>query len=222
MSEIDRVPFPTDNFKQFLQLFLLLSEKYEITKDTKVANACQMFVEALVKKTLNDDSNENGQGREIRKFFAVYNDKYKTIVGQANEQKSGPREINLIMDLIVNLNSKSFVVDEYLNWFFDEFLKNNPKMIPPTFNLCASTNILSKFMYEKAELMKSRQDQDYNKKQLKDLIGRTRVLLRIFKEKNLDTSDIAERLTKLREGKIDVDELKGFVERVERSITMEN
>jgi len=209
------MPFPDDNYKQFLNLFLLLSEKYEISKDTKVANAAQLFVEAMLKKIYADDSNEFGQGKDIRRFFAIYNEKYKKLVGQANEQKSGPREINLIVDLISNVCNKSFTVDEYVNWFFDEFLPNNVKCIPPSFNLCASTNILSKFLYERSDVLKTRQDQDYNKKQLKDLINRTRFLLRTFKEKNLDTSDIVSKLTALREGKLETEELKAFVERLE-------
>lgn len=114
-------------------------------------------------KTLGMEDGDNKEfdaSKEKKVFIAAYCDKWREYCGFENTEKF-KSEINAILRLFCQkLHSEGATSLDYLDWFFDDFLKkeNNKKYwgSPPRISGVISNNVFTTFLYEKKQTLNAR------------------------------------------------------------------
>jgi len=78
----------------------------------------------------SDDQTEND---DIRKFIAVFRDRYVLETDMEYKSQIPPAEIGMIKAMVKKLADKSVGIEEYMDWIFDVFFEdkyNKEKFVP--------------------------------------------------------------------------------------------
>lgn len=122
--------------------------------------------EALKSQGMLDESENATPVSEKKKFIAIYKQKYIEYTDFECNETFGASENFVIQNLCQKLISEGTDSQEYLNWFFDEFLKEefNKKCYgsPPTIRGVISNTIYAKFLFEKKQSLKTRKQDAAN------------------------------------------------------------
>ena len=113
------------------------------------------------KHGIDTTSSANHITQELKKFIAIFEQRYTELTNLNYEEKLSP---------VQRLNLKSFVEElimqgssamEYLEWFFDDFcrLENTKKYMPPNLMFCGKDWVKNKFYFlKKDDLARRRGD----------------------------------------------------------------
>lgn len=122
--------------------------------------------EALKSQGMLDEREEATPASEKRKFIAIYRQKYLEYTDFECEETIGATENFIIQNLCNKLVQEGTNALEYLNWFYDEFLKEefNKKRYgsPPKIKSVVSNDIYAKFLFEKKQSLKARKQDVMN------------------------------------------------------------
>ena len=161
------------------------------------------------------------QGRQTadrRKFIAIFKTRYLSQTDLEYCRTITGIDGRLINQLSKVLTENGFDVDEFLTWFFDVFLDENPKFQPPTIKLSCSSFVIEKFLFEHREQIKQRRDQAIRKKEALDVIGRARVLARTFENDPVNRKKVVDLLKEYRDESIMIEKLRSGIEALEQVV----
>lgn len=155
-------------------------------------------------------SSSNHITAELKKFIAIFEQRYTELTNLNYEEKLSP---------VQRLNLKSFVEEliiqgsssmEYLEWFFDDFcrLENVKKYMPPNLIFCTKDWVKNKFYFlKKDDLARRRGDA-----KVSDL---KRVLVQMANEmfNSTHNQDIGKNIILVSKGQLPVTNFKKIVEK---------
>lgn len=143
--------------------------------------------EALRNSNLIDERlpEENSPVNEKRKFIAIFKQKYMEYCDFAYNGTIDAGTLFIIGQVLQRLISEGSDSLEYLNWFFDEFMKdeyNKSRFAPPTIKVALSNHVVDKYMFLNKDALKVR------KQDIKNIQVRNSVMLLAtqFLEKSKD------------------------------------
>lgn len=122
-----------------------------------------------------------------RKLIAMYKTMYRQKTDLFCEENIDPTTIVILDRLIEKLVNDGSSVEEYLKWFFDDFLsrKENSKFMPPNIKLFVSNFVITKFMYEMNDTMKQRKKDAKDSKRRLELIKLATIVYEKIHDKEL-------------------------------------
>jgi len=91
---------------------------------------------------------ENTEHEDVRKFIALFRDRYAQETDMEYRTKLNPDEIGVIRSIVKKLRDKKVDIDDYLGWVFDVFFDdpaNREKFAPPMIKLVCGTFMASKY-----------------------------------------------------------------------------
>ena len=155
-------------------------------------------------------SSSNHVTNELKKFIAIFEQRYQDLTNLNYEEKLSP---------VQRLNLKSFVEElilqgsssmEYLEWFFDDFcrLENTKKYMPPTLLFCTKDWVKNKFYFLKKDDLARRRG-DAKNSDLK------RVLVQMANEMFTSThnEEIGKNIILVSKGQLPITNFKKIVEK---------
>lgn len=129
--------------------------------------------EALKNSNLQDERiEENSPANEKRKFIAIFKQKYLEYCDFAYNGTIDAGTLFIIGQLIQRLTSEGANSLDYLNWFFDDFMRdeyNKSKYAPPTIKIAVSNFVVDKYIFLNKDALKVRK-QDLQNIRVKNAI----------------------------------------------------
>jgi len=98
-------------------------------------------------KASNQIKVENTENEDVRKFIALFRDRYAQETDMEYRTKLNPEELASIKSIVTKLREKDVEIDDYLSWVFDVFFddQNNREKFSPVIKLICGTFVASKF-----------------------------------------------------------------------------
>lgn len=212
---IEKRPYPLlDEIKMHIFLWAADSEWRKLPPAIKEAINIVMnevkIREALKAYGLDDErvsGEEAASANEKRKFVAIFKRKYLEYCDFVYNGTIDPATLFIVGNLVQRLAAEGSTSLEYLNWFFDEFMReefNKKKYAPPTIKVAVSNYIVDKYLFQNKDRLRVR------KQSLADATVRNAVnaLATKFLEKYRDR-DFAMKILEFSRGNIS---LKKFSE----------
>lgn len=97
------------------------------------------------------------QSEEKRKFLAIFKSKYFEYSSMQYTGSVEPATLFIITNLVKRLMEEGSNSLEYLNWFFDEFMRdeyNKEKYAPPSIKIATGSWIVDKYIFQNKDLLK--------------------------------------------------------------------
>lgn len=221
-EKTERTPIPEDTTERFMGIVYSMIEPFGIDKIPEVMHYVELLGQAVDRQIFEAShvSTDRRASTERKRFITIFKTRYLHYSDMEYSRPITPAEAKLIGQVIDMIGSKGFDVDEFLQWLFDVFFDENPKFNPPSIKFSCSQFIVEKFLFEHREEMKKKKQDDIVKKDALDVIGRSRVLMRMAKEEgNQQTLDfIIDLLKRYRDGSIMLGDLRIEVEKLEAII----
>ena len=109
---------------------------------------------------LADEKEGFNAAKDKRVFMAHYMDKWREYSGFENPEKPSQESRFIIQALCQKLHDEGSSSVEYLDWFFDEFLRKESNKSyygsPPTLKIVTSNQIYVKYLFEKKQSLAAR------------------------------------------------------------------
>lgn len=125
--------------------------------------------EALKSYGLEDDrvAPENLSSSEKRKFIALFKQKYLEYSDLVYNGTIDSATLFIVGNLVQRLLSEGSNSLEYLNWFFDEFMReeyNKQKFAPPSIKIATSNFVVDKYLFQNKDNLRVRKQSLLNAK----------------------------------------------------------
>jgi len=90
---------------------------------------------------------ENTENEDVRKFIALFRDRYVQETDMEYRTKLNPDELGAIKSIIIKLREKNVDVDDYLGWVFDDFFddQSTREKFTPVIKFICGTFVASRF-----------------------------------------------------------------------------
>lgn len=198
-----RSPVPENRLARFMPTIWMIAEALGVDKIPSACHYLQLCGEEIDRHQFNANHQVSSNQRvnaDRNKFIAVFKTKYLELT---DREYMRPTDVEgrIIGQIIESLSAEGLTVDDFLKWFFDSFLKECPRFVPPTIKISSSRFVLEKFFYENRELVKQRKNDEIRNKEFLDLVNRGRALIRMSKTKE-EAEVIKNILRNYRDGRI--------------------
>lgn len=188
----------------------VLAEQLQTELDRKLGRK-----QSREKKTLEI---ENTEGEDVRRFIALFRDRYAQETDMEYRTKLNPDEIGAIKSMVKKLREKNVDIDDYLSWVFDVFFddaENREKFAPPMIKLVCGTFLASKFFMNNRDRFRNQRIVEEKKSRRDSIRDYGKMLFRTTKDPTIQkmleneykgsvTTEYLENFLKKKEG-----ELKG-------------
>jgi len=177
MTTTVRVPIEPDNFKRFRMWLIEMEDVYGVGKVKDIHHHVSLLIESLDRHIFESSTpKKSSQMNGIRTFIAIFSSRYRIMTDYDYNRKVSSVDVKTIETLIKELEKVGCNSEDYLRWFFEEFLPENEKLCPPTIGLACSKFSLSKFLYTNRGEIKKREEKALLFAAEKDLFNRSKVL----------------------------------------------
>ena len=203
------------------EIFCILLEehlrRYGFTEDSEIT----YHAHALKEKVLNFEvKNNKGNSHRVKqknadlyiRFFAEWKRRYVEVAEMDCPLKSlSPKDKKFVLSLSKKLQEHFTTIDDYMSWFFEDFVLKNPKFMPPLIGAFCGENILAKYLYDRKDIIKKAKEKKRIADEEEALYLKARTLYR-------DTKDSTPRelADKHRKGVITLKQLKVRLEKFEK------
>lgn len=220
-EKTDRFPVPEEMPLRFMGIVSSMVEAFGIDKVPELMHYVELLGQAVdrhVFETMHSSGPQRRVADDRRKFIAIFKTRYLHATDLEYGRPVTPVDGKLIGQVVDSLEAKGFAVDEFLQWVFEVFLEENPKFNPPQMKFVCSAFAMEKFLYDNRDRAKQRKEDEFRKKEALDVINRARVIIRTERDagRTEETGKVVEMLKKYRDGHIMLDELRKYVETVEK------
>lgn len=220
-----RHPVPKDNILRFRRTFLEMVDLYDLAQNCELMGYISALLDALDRLVSVRDPVGAKNGSPTKQYIVIFKRRYLQLTDSEYYRGIRPEEIKKITKLVKRLFAEDCSVDEYLEWFFEDFLENNKKFCPPQITLACNDVFVEKFLFNMKDVLKARRDEQKQEADARALLETLRMLVRQTGV-NDDLSSLNERLldanSKYRKGKMAFAELRQIVKSVESEIPSEN
>lgn len=220
-DNVERHAVPENRLERFMGLVYSLVEPFGIEEVPEVFHYVELLGQAIERQIVESKfagSPQNRLAADRRKFITIFKNRYLHLTDMEYSRAITGVDGRLVNQLDKVLTDNGFEVDEYLTWFYDDFLNENPKFMPPTIKLSCSNFVVEKFLFEHREQIKQRKESQIRKKESLDLIGRARVLIRTCANDEEAKKKIIEVLKGYRDGSIILEKMREVIEGLERAV----
>lgn len=218
-DNVERHAVPEDRLERFMGLVYSLVEPFGVNEVPEVQHYVELLGQAIERHIVESKFAGTPQHRttaDRRKFISIFKNRYLHLTDLEYSRAITGVDGKLMNHLIKIMSDNGFEVDEYLTWLFDDFLSENQKFCPPTIKFACSGFVIEKFLFEHKDVIKQRKEDQIRKKASLDLIGRGRVLIRIFADNEEVKKNIVNILTGYRDGSIMLEKMRENFEALER------
>jgi hypothetical protein len=202
-KDCSKSPVSEDRIERFFGLVANLAGVCEVEAEPEIYHYVELLGEAVARYSFQKTHKASPQKKvhdDRTKFIAIFKSRYRMEMDLEYSKKITPIEGKIINQINKLLMAEGFSCEDFLGWFFETFLVENPKFKPPTIKSICSQFIVHSFLAANREVSGLKKKEEVVKKDGMDLIGRARVVMR--------TEGVApETLAKLREA------LKGYSDR---------
>jgi hypothetical protein len=210
-------PVPDNKMERFMALVYVLASDYGIEENEDVYHYVQLLGDAVSRQVFEQNHKVSPQKKvhlDRKRFIAIFKTRYQQLLDLEYTKKFTPVEMKLVNQANKLLLKEGFTVDEFLAWFFEEFLVDNEKFSPPTVKSLCSQFILHSFLTANRELKEAKKKKELEKKMALDLIQRARGLMRCSMEEKHEKK-IGKALKEYGERRIMLIDFRKIVESLE-------
>jgi len=181
---------PLEQFKIFKSRLFEDARVYNVTSDRNVEASLNVLMEALNKAIfdLENPVPEAFQKKlaqsDNKKFIAIYKAKFLEAYDTENIEHIDGSIMNMIDIQVGKIHEKGGTINDYLNFFFDEYLPANKTMLA-NIKLSISIFALQQYFISRASTFKKQKDDDVRNKLKVDLYNRFRILVRVTDKKDI-------------------------------------
>ena len=171
-----------------MNLVLLHAQGYNITKIPEIQRQLTIL-ESVVDNYIFEQTNGKNKSTldQARKnYIGLFNSLYLEKHEVKNQSVVAGDTIKMIEYMLDKLTSHKVSTEQYLTWFFNEFLENSPKMKPGSLKMTLSNEILNKYLYDTKDERKEAIVQEQKKTEEAYLIERAK---KIFNLENIIDED---------------------------------
>lgn len=114
-----------------------------------------------------DDRLQGAKVDEKKTFFAIFKQKYLEFSDMPYSGSFDTTTRFILGQTLTKLNSEGAASQDYLNWFFDEFMSdefNKKRYAPPQIKTVLRNDIVDKFLYFKKDVLKAKKQDVANYK----------------------------------------------------------
>jgi hypothetical protein len=103
---------------------------------------------------------ENTENEDVRKFIALFRDRYAQETDMEYRTKLNPDELGAIKNIVTKLREKDVDIDDYLDWVFDVFFDNaeNREKFTPAVKFICGTFMASKFFMSNRDRFRKKRE----------------------------------------------------------------
>ena len=232
MGEIERVPVPKNRHLMFKMRLIQDAELFRVLDDPNIANCIDLLVKA-VDRHVNDSVTGIGKNRFKRKsaedkaqFISLFKTKYYQYYDVEYSIKPTGTDMKMIGDLSGKLKGINSSFEEYVTWWFDEFLPNNKNIKPPCIKSLSSNHWLQQFKVDHSSIIKNRKKKSDDTLLSANVLEKARELMRVYREKDRDRAKkeetkkikaLAQYIIDYTSQKISLEDFAVEVRKIERS-----
>jgi hypothetical protein len=216
-SSDKKYPLPPNQAEKFMAMVYALADVMDIEKIPNVYHYVELLGESVARHAFETHHKMSPQKKvhsDRKRFIAIFKTRYQQLLDLEYTKKITPVEGKLINQANKALLKEGFTPDDFLKWFFEDFLIDNPKFRPPTIKSMCSQFVLHTFLDENQALREAKKRQELDKKLGLDLIQRARGLRRSSIDKK-DDEKLKEVLDDYSKRRIMLSEFRKVVESME-------
>lgn len=172
-----RRAIPKNPFERFRHWLLEMDHMYGLHSDADVGRAVEILLDTL-DKSITSGRVKNQKQPDIRIYILVFKSKYVELSDREYKINIRGQDIVVIKKVCDMLRTEGCSVDDYLCWFFDEFLPGNPKLCPPTIKSSCSEVFFERFLFVNKDKIKYQKERDAELLKIKKLTQEARILYR--------------------------------------------
>ncbi len=170
----ERRPYPLlDEIKMHVFLWAADSEWKKVPlpiRESLIVTMNEIKVREILRSSGVEDeraTQENGLTMEKRRYIALFKQKYLEYSDFVYSGAIDPATSFIIGSTVQRLLAEGSGSLEYLNWFFDEFMRdeyNKKKFAPPTIKLSLSNFVVDKYLFINKDSLRVRKQSLQNSK----------------------------------------------------------
>ena len=224
-----RQPVPKNNLECYAGIVLSLSQVYGVKDIPEIYSCVEMLFDAIHKyRAAEENGIANLDSEEVaarKRLFVIFLQKFKDTYGIEYPTKLGDTDAKMASLIYEKVKLFGVTVEDYMNWFFDDFLQDNDKIKVMQFKSLASDYFLNAFAVyvHDSGLDKVRLAEQKKTMELNAVLTRIRKLKRMCGEHDSETiAKLSKAVTLLKENKVTIQQLDNALDRLEKSLNERN
>jgi hypothetical protein len=220
-EKIDRHAVPEDRIERFMGFVYSMAETCGINDIPEVFHYVELLgqsVERHLAESKLSGPTVNRSESDRRQFIATFKNRYLILTDREYDRAINAVDCKMINNLTKLLEECGVRVDEFMAWFFDDFLNNNPKFCPPNLKFTCGHLVSEKFMFDNKDMIKQRKEEKIRKKLALDVTNRARVIVRVCDKDENIIKNIKEILQNYKDGRIMLDRFRQEIEAIEKML----
>lgn len=220
-KEPQRTPFPENAVGGFAMTVNILAKQLGISEIREVYHYVELLSDACDRHVFEQEhqiSPKKHMDKERRRFIQIFKSRYLQFTDYEYDRAITGVDGRMIQQIIKALEKDGFSTDEFLEWAFDVFYVENPKLCPPNIKQACSAHVLQTFKYQNREKLQKKHREELQRKEYMALIARGRKMLREAKRLGLEKERqaIKKCITDFGERRIILGEFRSQIEQFER------
>ena len=215
-----RNPVPEDSVERFMVIILSMTEAFGIDEIPEVNRYVTLLDEAVQRHLWEQSHTVSPQKRvhqDRKRFIAIFKQRYLEMMDLEYPKDITGVEGKGINQAIKLLKEKNFEVDDYLQWLFDIFFKDEGKRFcPPVIKQVCSNYMLHQFIFNNKEMSEEKKRGKIQELDRKDLSNRVRFLMRSKKISDEDKEKLKASAKQFTAGDIIINDIRKIVEGLEK------
>lgn len=190
MKSSDSVAISEESLMECVTFVRTLTKRYGVAggKPGHFIDQWEEEMNRMIFELSHGSSNQHRRVNDRRKYISVFKARYLQVHDWEYPADVSPMDIKCIDSLIDKILEKSFSIDEYLAWYFEVYIPDNPKMAPETIAKSACAYCFAAFMCANGAKIQQNKESQKENAELLNVIERAKVLIRESK-----TPEIADK-----------------------------
>ena len=217
MKNNEHIGLTEESLTECITLIRTLTKRYGVDggKPGQLIGLWEEEMNRTIFELSHGSNNQYRKANDRRKYISVFKARYLQSHDWEYPTDVSPIDAKCIDSVIEKLSERGFSVDEYLAWYFDVYLPENPKMAPETLSKSACSYCYAAFMCANTAKLQQRKESQGEEADMLKTIERAKILIR-----GATTTQIVEKtkeaLINFRERRIILIELKHILDELER------
>jgi hypothetical protein len=228
MTESDsvRVAVPESAVGGFALTLAILERQMGVDKIPNLHHYVDQLIDACTRHEIESNTLKGRGSIPInrRRFIAIFKTRYLQMTDLEYVAAITAADCKVINQVVQQLEDDGLTVDQYLEWSFDTYYPDNPRMCPPTLRHTCSSHIIEKFRYEFRSAIKRHKSDTAEKDLIMQTIAKSREIMRRMKELGIaeEREELRNVLKEYKDGNIMKVEFIGKIREFEKFLEGRN